>query len=64
METEIRIFDMAGRLVWEQKQSNPDNVQLNIGEIGLYPSIYLYNIRMKTADSGYATATGKIVVTE
>lgn len=64
METEIRIFDMSGRLVWEQKQSNPDNVQLNMSEIGLYPSIYLYNIRMKTADSGYATATGKIVVTE
>ena len=64
METEIRIFDMSGRLVWEQKQSNPDNVLLNMSEIGLYPSIYLYNIRMKTADSGYATATGKIVVTE
>lgn len=64
METEIRIFDMAGRLVWEQKQSNPDNVQLNMSEIGLYPSIYLYNIRMKTADSNYATASGKIVVTE
>ena len=64
METEIRIFDMSGRLVWEKKQSNPDNVQLNMSEIGLYPSIYLYNIRRKTADSGYTTATGKIVVTE
>ena len=64
METEIRIYDMSGRLVWEKKQSNPDNVQLNMSEIGLYPSIYVYNIRMKTAESGYATATGKIVVTE
>ena len=64
METEIRIFDMSGRLVWEQKQSNPDNVQLNMAEIGLQPSIYLYNIRMKTAESGYANASGKIVITE
>lgn len=64
METEIRIFDMSGRLMWEQTQSNPDNLQLNIGEMGLYPSIYIYNIRMKRADSGYTRASGKIVVTE
>ena len=64
METEIRIFDMSGRLMWEQTQSNPDNLQLNIGEMGLYPGIYIYNIRMKRADSGYTRASGKIVVTE
>lgn len=62
IETEIGMYDMSGRLVWRQTQKNPDQVQLNLSEMGLYPGIYMYNIRIKTADSGYSSKSGKIVV--
>ena len=64
VQTEIYIYDMSGRLMWQQSQKNPDQVQLNLSEMGLYPGLYMYNIRIKTENSGYSSKSGKIVVVQ
>lgn len=64
IQTELNVYDMAGRLMWTYSQRNPDRMQLNLGEMGLYPGLYMYNIRIKTEDSGYSSQSGKIVVVQ
>lgn len=64
VQTEIYVYDMSGRLMWQQSQKNPDQVQLNLSEMGLYPGLYMYNIRIKTENSGYSSKSGKIVVVQ
>ncbi len=64
VETQINIYDMAGHLLWQTEMSNPDQVQINLGEIGLQPGLYMYNSRMKTEGTRYSSKSGKIVVVE
>lgn len=62
LQTELYIYDMSGRLMWKHEQANPDVLQLNLGEMGLAPGLYMYNIRIKTENSGYSKSSGKMVV--
>ncbi|MCI5681966.1 MAG: type IX secretion system sortase PorU [Bacteroidales bacterium] len=64
LQTDICVYDMSGRLMWQHSQKNPDQVQLNLSEMGLYPGLYLYRIRIKTENSGYSSKSGKIVVVQ
>ena len=64
VETQINIYDMAGHLVWQTDMKNPDQVQLNMGELGLQPGLYMYNMRIKTENSRYSSKSGKIVVVQ
>ena len=64
VETQINIYDMAGHLLWQTEMKNPDQVQINMSEIGLQPGLYMYNSRMKTEGSRYSSKSGKIVVVE
>ncbi len=64
VETQILIYDMAGHLVWKTDMKNPDQVQLNMGEMGLQPGIYMYNMRIKTENTRYSSKSGKIVVVQ
>lgn len=64
METELYIYDMAGHLMWKHTQDNPEELQLNLGEIGLCPGLYMYSIRIKKEGGDYAKRSGKIIVTE
>ncbi len=62
VETHIYVYDMAGHLLWQTEMKNPDQVQLNMGEMGLQPGLYMYNMRLKTENSRYSSKSGKIVV--
>ena len=64
VETQINIYDMAGHLLWQTEMKNPDQVQINMSEIGLQPGLYMYNSRMKTEGTRYSSKSGKIVVVE
>ncbi len=62
--TELYVYNMSGQLVWSHTQNNPDQVQLNLGQLGMQPGVYLYNIRIKSATSKYSMCSGKIIVTK
>jgi hypothetical protein len=63
IESEVYLYNTNGQMVWKQKQENPDHVEINIGQAGLKPGIYFYNVRIKSANGKrYNTSSGKIIV--
>ena len=51
-------------MLWRHVQENPDQVSINLGQLGLQPGIYIYSVKIKSATSGYSTSSGKIIVTK
>ena len=64
IQTEVNLYNTNGQLIWRHTQDNPDQVSLNIAQIGLQAGIYIYNVRIKSATSGYSASSGKIIVTK
>ena len=64
LETDLCLYNLSGQLVWRHNQSNPDQVQIKLSEIGLTPGIYIYNVKIKSETSRYSKSSGKIIVTE
>ena len=64
ISTEMGLYNMSGQMVWEHHQDNPDQVQIPLAQIGLQPGIYMYYVRIKSANSRYSRAAGKIIVTK
>lgn len=64
LQTEIYLYNTAGQMLWSHKQENPDQVAINLAQLGLHAGIYIYNVRIKSATSGYSTSSGKIIVTK
>ena len=64
LSTEVCLYNVSGQMVWTHKQNNPEGIQLNLGEIGLQPGVYIYNVRLKAANSKYSHSSGKIIVTK
>ena len=64
LTTEVYVYNLNGQRIWSHTQQNPDQIQLNLGELNLQPGVYLYNVRIKSATSKYSTCSGKIIVTK
>ena len=64
LETEVYLYSLSGQMVWSQKQSNPDHVAINLANLNLNGGVYIYNIKIKSATSGYSSSSGKIIVTK
>lgn len=64
LSTEVYLYNISGQMVWSHKQNNPEGIQLNLAEMGLLPGVYVYNVRLKSANSKYSRASGKIIVTK
>ena len=64
LQTEIYLYNTSGQMIWNHTQANPDQVAINLAQIGLQPGIYIYNVRIKSATSGYSMFSGKIIVTQ
>ncbi len=64
LTTEVYVYNLNGQTIWSHTQQNPDQIQLNLGELNLQPGVYLYNVRIKSATSKYSTCSGKIIVTK
>ena len=63
IQTEVYLYNTNGQMVWKQTQENPDHVEINVGQAGLKPGIYFYNVRIKSANGKkYNTSSGKIIV--
>ena len=63
IETEVYLLNTNGQLIWKQTQDNPDQISINIGEIGLQAGVYFYSVRIKAEGSKYSRSSGKIIVT-
>ena len=64
IQTEIYLFNLSGQMVYSHTQDNPDQVSINLAQLGLQPGVYVYNVRIKSASSKYSTTAGKIIVTK
>lgn len=64
LETEVYLYSLSGQMVWSQKQSNPDHVAINLANLNLNGGVYIYNVKIKSATSGYSSSSGKIIVTK
>jgi len=64
ISTDVCLYNTSGQLIWRHHQSNPDQMSIPIGQIGLQPGIYIYNVRIKSASSGYTSSPGRIIVTK
>lgn len=62
LQTEVLVYDMAGRLVWKYEQAGADRINWNTAETNMQPGIYLYKVQIKTMDSTYSSKTGKIII--
>ncbi|MBR6017954.1 MAG: type IX secretion system sortase PorU [Paludibacteraceae bacterium] len=64
LTTDVYIYNLSGQMIWHHTQDNPDQLQINLGELGMQPGVYVYSIRIKSATSKYSTCSGKIIVTK
>ena len=64
LQTEVYLFNTNGQTVYSHTQSNPDDVSINIAQLGLQPGVYIYHVKIKSASSRYSKAAGKIIVTK
>ncbi|MBP3586779.1 MAG: type IX secretion system sortase PorU [Paludibacteraceae bacterium] len=62
MEATLMLYDMSGRLVHSQTETYTDNIYLPLGEIGISPGIYLYQLSIRSSKSGYSNYASKIIV--
>ena len=63
IQTELYLFNINGQMVYSHTQDNPDQVSINLAQLGLQPGVYVYNVRIKSASSKYSQTSGKIIVT-
>ena len=64
IQTELYLFNINGQMVYSHTQDNPDQVSINLAQLGLQPGVYVYNVRIKSASSKYSQTSGKIIVTK
>lgn len=64
LTTEVYVYNMSGQIIWSHEQNNPENIQLNLGELNMLPGVYMYSVKIKSATSKYSTCSGKIIVTK
>lgn len=62
MEAVVNIFDLNGKNIFSHTQSGADEVVWNVGRSNIQAGIYVYQVRIKTADSEYTSKTNKIII--
>ena len=62
LQTELYLFNINGQMVYSAVQDNPDEVLININNLGLQPGVYVYNVKIKSASSRYSSTAGKVIV--
>ena len=63
IETDLYLYNLNGQMIYSHHQDNPDDVSIDISQLGVHPGVYMYNIRIKSASSKYSMMSGKIIVT-
>lgn len=62
LQTEVLVFDMAGRRIWQYEQSGTDNIVWNTADTNLQQGMYLYRVQIQTEDGKHTSKTGKIII--
>lgn len=63
-ETDVFIFDITGKLVYELHQKGADPIHWNLGQSVARAGVYVYKVQIKVAGSKASSKQGKIIVTE
>ena len=63
-ETTVYLYDISGKLVYTHVQSGVEGIALNMSQIAVNPGIYVYQVRIKTANADHVSKAGKIIVTQ
>ena len=64
LQTEVYLYNINGQMVYHHTQENPDEVRISLPTLGLSAGIYVYSVKLKSANSKYSTTSGKIIVTK
>lgn len=62
LSTDIYIYDVHGQLIYTQNQNGPENIHIDLQNLGLAPGLYIYSVRLKSETSHYVSKAGKIVI--
>ncbi|MCQ2346351.1 MAG: type IX secretion system sortase PorU [Paludibacteraceae bacterium] len=62
-ETGLFVYDLSGHLVWHQAETNTQEMNINLQEIGLNAGIYVYNIQIQSQTGKNVSRAGKIIIT-
>jgi len=63
-ETNIYVYDVAGRLVYHTEQKGTEPVNWNLTQSVVNAGVYVYKVEIKVAGSRASSKQGKIIVTE
>lgn len=64
VHTEIRLFDLSGRMLYESVQTGTKGLQWNMSEINAAPGVYVYQVKIQTPTSAFVSKAGKIIITQ
>ena len=63
-ETTIYLYDISGKMVYTYVQSGVEGITWNMSQIAINPGMYVYQVKIKSANSNYVSKAGKIIVTK
>lgn len=63
-ETDVYVFDLTGKQVYELHQKGADPIRWNLGQTAMRAGVYVYKVQIKVAGSRASSKQGKIIVTE
>jgi hypothetical protein len=63
-ETTVYLYDISGKLVYTHVQSGVEGITWNMSQIAVNPGIYVYQVKIKTANADHVSKAGKIIVTQ
>ncbi len=64
MDTEIYIYNMQGQLVYSHQQNNANDIAtVALKQLGIGKGLYIYNVRIRSANGSHTTKSGKLIIT-
>ena len=62
LQTELSVYNTNGFLVWRHTQNGAGDLQFTPSALGMGPGIYFYRVRLRTEDTEYTSASGKLII--
>ena len=62
LQTQINIFDLAGRRLYSAQQSDAYDIVIPMNEVAISTGVYIYKVIIKSPTNGSSTLAGKILV--
>ena len=62
IQTEIRMYDLSGRLIHAFVQTGTEGIQWDLNAMNALPGMYVYQVKIKTLTSDFVSKAGKIII--